>query len=160
MHCPSCGNESSLEQKFCRKCGFELSPVSKLITAQSGTESIAMANKEREQILLKRLFRGMSAGFIVLGLGVLMLVTGRALELGKIFGLMSTIVMLAGIAVTFTALFSTMIKGATREATKLSTNLPNEVEKARTTKQLEGDKIPAPVASVTERTTQLIDKKS
>ena len=31
MHCPSCGNESSIDQKFCRKCGFNLEPVGKLL---------------------------------------------------------------------------------------------------------------------------------
>ena len=32
MYCPNCGTSTSLDQKFCRGCGLNLSPVSQMLT--------------------------------------------------------------------------------------------------------------------------------
>lgn len=160
MHCPSCGNESSLDQKFCRKCGFDLAAVSKLLTGPTADETAALERKRREQVLVGKMFRGIIAGLIIVGIGVLMLIAGGTFALGKTFGLLSTAMMLAGIAVTCSSLFSAMMRGtATSELKETAHAGTPEFEKAPTTRQLEGDRIPVPPASVTERSTQLIDKK-
>ena len=160
MHCPACGNESSLEQKFCRKCGFDLSPVSKLIAGSSGSETAGIDRRRREQVLVRRMFRWISAGMIVMLFGVLMLLIGRTFDIGKIFGLASTIVILTGVAIACGGLFSTMMRGAAVPALKESPDIRlDDLEQAPTTRRLEGDRMPVPLPSVTERTTQLIDKE-
>jgi NMD protein affecting ribosome stability and mRNA decay len=35
MHCPKCGAEAPLTQKFCRSCGFSLEKVPQLVTVSS-----------------------------------------------------------------------------------------------------------------------------
>jgi hypothetical protein len=35
MYCPNCATETSIDQKFCRVCGMNLSPVSQALSGQS-----------------------------------------------------------------------------------------------------------------------------
>ncbi len=46
MHCPNCGNQSELDQKFCRKCGFNLEPVSKLIVNSPDADQLKLQKAE------------------------------------------------------------------------------------------------------------------
>ncbi len=39
MHCPNCGSEAPMEQKFCRSCGFGLGKVAMLIAEQASGEN-------------------------------------------------------------------------------------------------------------------------
>ena len=59
MHCPNCGNESDLDQKFCRKCGFNLEPVSKLVAAGPYLETKS-EKLEGDQAILRRMYRWMN----------------------------------------------------------------------------------------------------
>src|SRR6185503_10148153 len=70
MHCPGCGNESSLDQKFCRKCGFNLEPISKLLIADKEPDQVKLSKAERESLVVRHMFRWMSWGGIVLLIGV------------------------------------------------------------------------------------------
>src|SRR5262252_243504 len=115
MHCPNCGDESPIDQDFCRKCGFDLVPVARLFTSDAKVEAIELTAKERDQMLVRRMFRWISAGLIVLGLGLLMLITGRSglIDVGKWFGLTSSVLMIMGIAIAAYGLISSVTKSAT-----------------------------------------------
>ena len=39
MHCPNCGSEAPMDQKFCRSCGFGLGKVARLIAEQASGEN-------------------------------------------------------------------------------------------------------------------------
>src|SRR6185436_19573133 len=77
IHCPSCGDESALDQKFCRKCGFNLEPVGKLVTAGPDLETKS-EKLESEQAILRRMIRWMMWGCLVLLIGLVLLVSGKA----------------------------------------------------------------------------------
>jgi hypothetical protein len=63
MHCPNCGIESDLEQKFCRSADFSLEPVSKLILAGStAADEPKTAKLERDKILMRRMVSWMMWG--------------------------------------------------------------------------------------------------
>ena len=49
MHCPNCGSEAPMEQKFCRSCGFGLGKVALLIAEQAPGESLDSASDPQEE---------------------------------------------------------------------------------------------------------------
>ena len=157
MHCPNCGIESSLDQKFCRKCGFALAPVGELMRGAEPPGEVAKLDRaQREALVVRQMFRWISWGIIVLGLGVLMLVVDKSFDVGKAFKFVCTLVMLAGIGIATYGVISTMMKGG---AATLKAAEPKQDElRTPTTRELEGG-APMPVPSVTERTTELIGRK-
>jgi len=40
MHCPGCGTEAPVTQRFCRSCGFSLEKVPQLVAEQLSEEEI------------------------------------------------------------------------------------------------------------------------
>ena len=58
MHCPNCGSEAPMEQKFCRSCGFGLGKVAMLIAEQAPDENLDSASgpKEETSKLLRRVW--------------------------------------------------------------------------------------------------------
>lgn len=158
MHCPSCGNESSLDQRFCRKCGFNLEPISKLVVQRSPFEDIQPDKQEQEKALVRRMFRIMGWGLLIVLIGVVLLVMARAPAPGlleNVLGVLSLIFLLGGTAVAGYSIFD-----AVRSSTKPALPRPRvskaEISQAETTNELLEERIPVPVPSVTERTTQLI----
>jgi len=155
MHCPSCGNESSLEQKFCRKCGFNLEPVSQLVAASPDAET-KLQKLESDRAILRRMYRWMMWGCLILLIGVVMLVSGKAFDLPKFLGPLSSFLLVGGAAAA-----SYGVLAALRDGLASSKELPrpgetrNELSRSQTT-ELAGDSIPISLPSVTERTTQLI----
>ena len=156
MHCPSCGNESPVDQKFCRHCGFNLEPVSKLITGDSAT--IQIDKREHEQLVVRRMFQWMSRGGLVLLLGVVLLVINRGFVHAGAVQALAALIILAGCAMATYGLFSAMIKGTYLPGKTTGEKHPAEIE-GGTTKELPDAPVPAPISSVTDRTTQLIDEK-
>ena len=156
MHCPSCGNESALDQKFCRQCGFDLTPVGALLT--QGPREIHITKAERERQILRHMIRWMTRGLIVIGLGILTLFTNKSFDLGKLFALLSTILMLVGTGLAVYSVISAVALNVKLSESEPGKPKERELKKPATTKELsEGHPVPAP--SVTERTTQLIDNR-
>jgi len=152
MHC---GNESSLDQKFCRKCGFSLEPVSKLVLQDRGSEELDRA--ERQRLAAQRMFRWLSWGLLVMGLAVLMLVANKSFDFGKFFRLFASVVLLTGTGMALYGVIPKAGRGKSQPSNQRVNSSPIEIEKANTTREL-AEKSPVPVPSVTERTTQLIEK--
>jgi uncharacterized membrane protein YvbJ len=50
MHCPNCGSEAPMEQKFCRSCGFGLGKVAMLIAEQASDENLDSASDPKEEL--------------------------------------------------------------------------------------------------------------
>jgi hypothetical protein len=49
MHCPNCGSEATIDQNFCRSCGFGLGKVAMLIAEQAPDESLDSASGPQEE---------------------------------------------------------------------------------------------------------------
>jgi hypothetical protein len=159
MHCPNCGNESPFDQKFCRKCGFDLGPVGELIRgAKSDGELAKLERAEREAFLVRHMFRWIAWGLIVLGLGAFALVLNKTYDLGKLFRLASTLIVLAGTGMAAYGVISAVTRGA-RPRMNAGTDKKDELPSA-TTRELAGNAMPISIPSVTERTTELIGEKN
>lgn len=155
MHCPSCGNESSLDQKFCRKCGFSLTPVGELMRAGEPSGDAAKLDRaEREALIVRHMFRWIAWGIIVLGIGVLMMVVNKSFDFGKLIVLASSLLMLGGMGMATYGVISAITKGGA--ATLKATSEKKDELRAATTKELDDRGFPIPISSITERTTQLI----
>ena len=158
MHCPSCGNESSLEQKFCRKCGFNLEPVSQLVVAGAGKET-KLERVESDREILRRMYRWMMWGMLILLIGVVMVVSGKAFDLPKFLGPLSSFLMVGGAAAAGYG-----VLGALRDGLVASKKLPSSTETrsqltSSQTSELPESSMPVSLPSVTEGTTQLIGDK-
>jgi hypothetical protein len=156
MHCPNCGNESDLDQKFCRKCGFNLAPISKLILGANDDEP-KLDKLERDKLLMRRMVSWMMRGMLIMLIGIILIVVNKQLKLDQMVGLLGTLITLGGVSVLMYGLLDTMRGGGLKKQKPkaMEASSPSEVEEASTTKELEG-RLPIPLGSVTERTTQLI----
>src|SRR4029453_9320477 len=79
MHCPGCGTEASVTQKFCRTCGFSLEKVPQLVAEQlSESEAILDSNAAKKlQERQQKIERGLSvAGIGFIALVVLSMLVG------------------------------------------------------------------------------------
>jgi hypothetical protein len=162
MHCPNCGNESDLDQKFCRKCGFNLAPITKLIQAGSADDAEAKLEKvERDKLLVRRMVNWMMWGMLIMLIGVVLTVVNKQLKLDQLVGLIGTLIILAGLSVTTYGVLDALRCGGLKKRKPKAMTEPaaSEIEQASTTKELEG-RLPIPLGSVTERTTQLIGANS
>jgi len=156
MHCPNCGIESDLDQKFCRKCGFNLAPISKLILGANDDET-KLDKVERDKLLMRRMVSWMMRGMLIMLIGIILIVVNKQLKLDQMVGLLGTLITLGGVSVLMYGLLDTMRGGGLNQRKPKATaaSAQPEVEQASTTKELEG-RLPIPLGSVTERTTQLI----
>jgi len=151
MHCPSCGNESSLDQKFCRKCGFNLEPAGKLITS----EPEKMDKVERERVMLRHMVRWMTIGLIIVGVAILMLITNKSFDFGKLFGLLTSFLMLTGVGTATYGVISAVAKTVSLSERKQVGIDRGKIENSVTTRELPDAGIPLAIPSVTEQTTKL-----
>jgi hypothetical protein len=159
MHCPGCGNESSLEQKFCRKCGFNLEPVSKLVVAAPDGET-KLEKLEGDRAILRRMYRWMVWGFLILLIGVVMLVSGRAFDLPKFLGPLSSFLLIGGAAAAGYGVLAALRDGlAASKQLPRPTKTRSELSGSQTS-ELPANSIPVSLPSVIERTTQLIGDKA
>lgn len=164
MHCPNCGNQSELDQKFCRKCGFNLEPVSKLIVNNPAAGQLKLEKAEREKLALRRMVSWMMWGMLILLIGVVVIVINKTFNLDPLIKLVGTFITLGGVSVTMYGLLDTMRGGTGRPksgAIDMGSHTINSEEtvKADTTREL-GGRLPVPLPSVTERTTQLIGNQT
>jgi hypothetical protein len=160
MHCPNCGNQSELDQKFCRKCGFNLEPVSKLIVNSPAAGQLKLEKAEREKLALRRMVSWMMWGMLILLIGVVVIVINKTFNLDPLVKLIGTFITLGGVSVTMYGLLDTMRGGKGRPKSGaidmgVTPSTRKKAVKADTTRELEA-RLPVPLPSVTERTTQLI----
>jgi hypothetical protein len=157
MHCPSCGNESDLDQKFCRKCGFNLAPVSKLMVNDVDTNKPELDKIERDKLLNQSMVRWMMWGMLAILIGAVFTIVGKQFAMDRIVTLIGSFFILSGVSIATYGVLNAIRVGASGSAnTKLRAARKSlDLDKDQTTKQLEG-RVPVSVPSVTERTTQLI----
>ena len=164
MHCPKCGAEAPLTQRFCRVCGFSLEKIPELVTQQVSDpeqllrDELAEKLQERKQRVehwLSMTGRGFTA-LTALGLLVawIYLMVGGNIPL--VPGVVILILLLGGIVAGSLAIYSESLKKTLSDRRSLdSPGLPNRAT-------LSAPSISAPEAypliSVTERTTALLEK--
>ena len=161
MHCPSCGAEAQLTQKFCRSCGLGLEKVPQLVAEQlSGSEDIltgeAAEKLHQRQRKIEQLLAKAGIGFIAfVGVsfltGLIYLMVAGSLPL--VPGILLLILLLGGMVAGSLAVYSENLKK------KLSAvNLPKSGPLPEREFEPRLDAYHKPFVSVTERTTNLLEK--
>ena len=157
IHCPSCGDESDLNQKFCRKCGFNLEPVSKLVAAGPNLETKS-EKLESDQAILRRMTRWMMWGCLVLLIGLVLLVTGKAFDVPKFLSPLASFLLIGGAAAAGYGVLAALRDGMASPRRLPRAHEVREELPVATTNELANQNVPILPPSVTERTTQLIGK--
>jgi hypothetical protein len=155
MFCPNCGNKNSVDQRFCRSCGLGLEKVSQSLTEQLPNASALTLQQQKEKF--QRL--GMAA-LSVFGLGVgsfiLYLVFYKLMvSQGKV---LAGLGVLAFLIVIGCGLASVILFAKANEVKEVPAPRidPAEPSPERSTKELLSEAKPAPIFSVTDRTTNLL----
>ncbi len=160
MYCPNCGNKNSVDQRFCRSCGLGLEKAAQSLTEQLPTKADLSLEQQKE-----RFERLGVAALSVFGFGVLsfilysvfyklMLSEGRVLAALGVIALL--IVMGCGLLSVILFAKANEVKQA---SAKRAVNEPEELQSERPTQDLLPEAHPAPVYSVTDRTTELLAAK-
>jgi small-conductance mechanosensitive channel len=165
MHCPICSTTVSVNQKFCRSCGFGLEKTAQSVSEQHPTE-LALNLREQKNTL-ERL--GLIA-LRIFGLGVigffLYMVGYKVLSLfaqGKILGALAllALVVVLGCGLLSVFLFA-KAKDIQEASSKRRLQDPEEESESAPTARLLPENQSELIPSVTERTTELLlaEKKS
>jgi hypothetical protein len=155
MYCPNCGNKTSTEQKFCRKCGLGLEKIAVSLGEQlpARIDESLLARKERLEKL------GVAA-LSVFGLGllsILLYVIGqKLLAQGNLLGALAII----GLVIMFACgLVSVFLFARAKELGEQAgqRQLPSGSSAITgSTRELLPEGRLEPVPTVTERTTELL----
>ena len=148
MYCPRCGKDGSLEQRFCRACGFQLDQVVELLEPQS----VQVVDQNLAQFKLRRIGSIVVMSTISLALFGVCGAIIWAMVVGGIpvsFGLIGLLLLL-GITFGFIFLGLAQLKAETSTASQTALD-SNETS----TRLLNQQALNIP-PSVTERTTNLL----
>ena len=156
MHCPSCGAESNLEQRYCRSCGMDLETVSKLVVEHSSPEALKLEESLTRKNKQQRMYQSLKWGMISLILGMAVLTIVKTLALDKTFNLVGALLLFMAMGLMAYSVLAPMGERASRSRKLPGSGRTSELSEAETTKALPGAGVPIPAASITERTTQLI----
>lgn len=159
MHCPNCGKPAELEQQFCRACGMRLETVGKLVAEHTSTplHERKAHQSEEEREIVRMMFRWITLGMIILGIGVLMIVANKSFNIGGWFRFISSVVGIGGVAIAAAGLLKAMNQGVSLSGKKSVDRISGSSNtSSKDTKSLPTREMPASLPSITERTTQLI----
>ena len=152
MHCPGCGVQASLEQKFCRSCGLSLEKVPELLQSKRPG---APASRTMEGLATAGL------GAFLLGGGALLLyilyniVTKVVIDKGQVlFGSALFLLLIGAILLLSYVFYSASQKD---EAKRKSEWEGPEVPGAETNRRLSSPGYNETIESVTDSTTDLLE---
>jgi uncharacterized membrane protein YvbJ len=159
MYCPNCGNKNSADQKFCRSCGLSLEKSAQSLAEQLPSPSIKSLQERKEK--LERL--GL-ASLSVFGLGVVgFILYGVFYEVMLRQGALIAVLAVLGAAIFIGSAITSVILFA--KANELKEESAKPRIGSGTTRELPDgttsklpDSLDQPRLSVTERTTNLLNK--
>ena len=153
MQCVNCGKEISSAQNFCRFCGTSLMTNSGV--SSSDKHSISRSEVPRAKVTTRvarrRMNRLLLWGLIVIGLGITLLANAQDYVWINWVGIS---VFIAGLGLTAYGVFS-----PDKSLPAGQTAAPGTLKESTTTPSLPGKDSLDYVPSVTERTTELFDRK-
>lgn len=156
MHCPSCGTDTTLDQRFCRNCGMGLEIVSQLVAEHSSPEMLKLEKSFSKKANQQRMYNSLKWGMIALILGMAELTVVKTFTLDKVFNLFGALLLFLAMGLMTYAVLSPLSNDSRSSRKFPRLGGKEELPEADITKGLPSARIPVPVASITERTTQLI----
>jgi hypothetical protein len=158
MYCPNCGTKTSIDQNFCRACGFSLEK-----TALSLSEQLPEKVNQSLQAQKERLEKLGVAALSIFGVGVLGLLL---FLMGQKFidkGMLGILAMVGVLIMIVCGLGSVILFAQAKDLDEKSSKRrqQNVTSGSETTKELLSEGHFEPVPTVTERTTELlaVDKR-
>ena len=152
MHCPNCGKQTSLNQRFCRSCGMSLETISKVLTEHlsvaDSNKSIAQVN---DKLLARQMYRTLLWSIIAVILGVALL------AIGKNYGLVSLLGLLISLAGMLLAAYGVLSPIKVMALSSRQSPESEALKQSEAELHLSPGSYPEPMASVTERTTELLE---
>ena len=163
MHCPNCGAEAPLTQRFCRSCGLSLEKIPQVVAEQfSRPENDVLGQHEaaklqRRQQRIERHLSAAGLGFVVVtGLsllaGISYLIAAGSVPL--VPGVVILLMLIVGLIAAFLGIYSEKLKRKLSDSTSL--NSLTLSSKSITT-ELPPQTNPNASISVTEHTTKLLE---
>jgi ABC-type bacteriocin/lantibiotic exporter with double-glycine peptidase domain len=157
MHCPNCGTEAPVVQKFCRSCGLSLDPFSKLLAElMPSAEDENVAEARRRLRDLERVLKITGTAAMV-AIAILFAMAGvfvmRNHSVGGGFFLLGI-----GVFLITALLVAYYQSSLTKKIYGRPQNQP-ELPSAETTNKLLSDDQPQIVMSVAEPTTARLEEK-
>ena len=153
MHCPNCGSEAPMDQKFCRSCGFDLGKVARLIAEQAHGENPDLDYDPKE--LTSKKLRYVWFGFLLAVFLTFSAYFVASDEVGVFWGWGVGFIFLLLLTLTFRSYIGF---GRKRPGDRKSPR-PASSTNAPTTKKLSPQPGPEMNASVTEQTTANLAEK-
>lgn len=160
MHCPSCGQKTSAELKFCRSCGMNLDSVARAVAehldAGQGPESGEPEEKGSDERAVRNAIYLIFTGFIIVFIGAALAILGK--QISPWVKMTGALLALFGILVSICS----AMYAATREGKKAPRPASPKREPKREMEESSAGELPpgddfVPVPSVTESTTRNLD---
>ena len=163
MHCPNCGAEAPLTQRFCRSCGLSLEKIPQVVAEQfSRPESDVLSPHEAEKLQRRQrnIDRWLStAGVSFVGIAVLSLLAGISYlmvagSLPLVPGVVILVMLIIGLIAASLGLYSERLKRELSSGTGVN---PAPLSSKSATTELPPQTKPNASISVTEHTTKLLE---
>ena len=153
MYCPGCGTQSSTDQNYCKACGLNLEAVSGIVSS----DGLELARKHHEKLAVRRMVRLMSAGGMVLLVGLVLIIVDQKLIQDSAVGLAATLTMLLGLFIMAFGIFSSISRASDEPADRHNVGAGGKLATAETRRLSSGDQSVLPVGSVIDKTTGLLN---
>ena len=159
MFCPNCAAQQSGEQNFCRSCGLELVEVTRAMELHGPSRERAAMEQRRERIerlgYLSLSVAGVIAVSLILGIAgyYKLVLLGPDVLLLSAMGALVGFVLLAVAALGYSKFFLTPARAGESLSEPADTPLT-----AAATNRLIADTPVNPIPSVTEHSTELLDR--
>src|SRR5262249_27240881 len=151
MHCPACGIETSIQQRYCRSCGMDLKTISHAVIKH---RALADANKlslESETSVQHLVYKMLLWGIGTLLAGMALIAAGKEIQY---VGSVGVLLALIG---TFLALYGVLSPYRPKKHSGFQPSLPSALPRAESTNQLPPGSQPELPQSITEHTTRALE---
>jgi len=135
---------------------MDLETVSKLVAAHASPETLRLEKSLTDKTNRQRMYQMFKWGMTCFILGMAALATTKTLSLDKAFNLGPLLLLFLGMGIMSYGLLATMRDRASSSRKLPGPGATSKLPETEITKELPAARVPVPVASVTERTTQLI----
>jgi hypothetical protein len=156
VYCPVCGNQSSMDQNYCRACGLSLEALSGV----DSFDGLEIARKQHQRLAARRMMRLLSAGGIVLFAGLALIVVDRKLINDAAVGMAALLTMLVGLVIMAFGLFCSFSHANNRQVDRHTTGAGGRLVTPETRKLSPGAQSLSPVNSVFDKTTGLLNAEA
>jgi len=135
---------------------MDLETVSKLVAAHSSPETLKLEKSLTIKANRQRMYQTFKWGMTCFILGMAALATTKTLSLDKAFNLGPLLLLFLGMGIMSYGLLAAMRDHASSSRKLSGSGSTSKLPETEITKELPAARLPVPVASITERTTQLI----